>query len=630
LSLFLLALIIFQRQIIKDSLKLVELKLLRLIEKPLCDIIYLNFRSQFAEKKTILCYNLGSGYLSLSIIDIEDDGIIEVKAIDGKNIGGEDFDNILVEYCSDEFRKKYGIDFIDNKKALIKVKEACEDAKIFLSSSESAKIQIINLLKDKTLDISINREKFENLCKTLIEKCIEPIHKILEDSKISKKDINEVILVGGSVLIPKITSMIKHIFSENKIEIRIMRNHGIGAFGASLFNAYIKNIKDKNIEKKTIINKSPYSYGCEVSNYNFNIMIPKSSILPFKNSLYFLTKKDKQTSFEIKAFQIDNENSSIKYPLANLYFYPISPLPSGQVKIIVTYDLDIDLNLNISVIETMTNKKIERNIFNEDDDISLFNKCFYKFKKIKYNFYNNLSDINNNSKENLNINNESNPHEFKNMTENENIKLKEMELKNNDLKKQMATLKENLDNEVKNKMLLNEKINQLTKELYKKNTNEDKNKDLKKEIELLKMELYKEINNNKELNIKINQLNKQIEERASHKEDNKDKIMELYDELRTKEKELKEIKSRSPFILKPGEKLMTVIIVSTDQKIHYSIICKNTDHFLDIEKLLYNEYPEYKENKNIFLFNGKVINEYKNLEENKINNSDIITLTKID
>ena len=347
---------IFQRKIIKYFLKLVELKLLRLIEKPLCDIIYLNYRSQFAEKKTILCYNLGSGYLSLSIIDIEDDGIIEVKAIDGKNIGGEDFDNILVEYCSDEFRKKYGIDFIDNKKALIKVKEACEDAKIFLSSSESAKIQIINLLNDKTLDISITREKFENLCKTLIEKCIEPIHKILEDSKISKKDINEVILVGGSVLIPKITSMIKNIFSENKIEIRIMRNHGIGAFGASLFNAYIKNIKDKNIEKMTIINKSPYSYGCEVSNYNFNIMIPKSSILPFKNSLYFLTKKDKQTSFEIKAFQIDNENSSIKYPLANLYFYPISPLPSGQVKIIVTYDLDIDLNLNISVIETMTNK----------------------------------------------------------------------------------------------------------------------------------------------------------------------------------------------------------------------------------------------------------------------------------
>merc|ERR1711957_705311 len=199
-----------QRQATKDAGKISGLNVLRIINEPTAAAIAYGLDKNFKEERNVLIFDLGGGTFDVSILTLEE-GLFEVRATNGHtHLGGEDFDNRLVEYCCGEFRRKNNVDLKENPKALRRVRAACEKAKRTLSASTQATIDIDALLDGRDFTAVITRAKFEELNMDLFKKCIQPLDNVLKDSKMSKSDVHDVVLVGGSTRIPKIISTEKN------------------------------------------------------------------------------------------------------------------------------------------------------------------------------------------------------------------------------------------------------------------------------------------------------------------------------------------------------------------------------------------------------------------------------------
>ena len=209
-----------QRQAIKEAGKISGLNVLRIIDEPTAAAIAYGFDKEIKTKRNILIFDLGGGYFSLSLLTIED-GLFEVKATNGNmDLGGEDFDNKLVEYCAEEFKRKTRIDIKSNPKALRRLRTSCEKAKKTLSSANQAIVEIDDLMGGKDFYIEITRSKFEDLCMNLFKKCIPLIEYVLKDAKKKITDIGDIVLVGGSTRIPKVQQMIQEFFNgKNLIKV---------------------------------------------------------------------------------------------------------------------------------------------------------------------------------------------------------------------------------------------------------------------------------------------------------------------------------------------------------------------------------------------------------------------------
>ena len=199
-----------QRQATKDAGTISGLNVLRIINEPTAAAIAYGLDKKYQNERNVLIFDLGGGTFDVSLLSLED-GLFEVKATNGHtHLGGEDFDNRLVEYCAGEFRRKTSIDLKENAKALRRVRASCEKAKRALSAATQATVDIDALMDGQDLNVTITRSKFEDLCIDLFKKCIPPLENVLKDAKMSKSEINEVVLVGGSTRIPKIVSMEKN------------------------------------------------------------------------------------------------------------------------------------------------------------------------------------------------------------------------------------------------------------------------------------------------------------------------------------------------------------------------------------------------------------------------------------
>ena len=352
-----------QRQATKDAGTISGLNVLRIINEPTAAAIAYGLDKKSSSEENVLIFDLGGGTFDVSLLSLED-GLFEVRATNGNtHLGGEDFDNRLVEYCAGEFKRKTGVDIKKNAKALRRVRASCEKAKRALSAATQATVDIDALMDGEDLNVVITRSKFEDLCMDLFKKCMPPLENVLKDAKMSKSQIHEVVLVGGSTRIPKIQQMVQEFFNGKEPNKSINPDEAV-AYGAAVQAAIMTNVKDENIEKLVLLDVTPLSLGI---------------------TQIFSTYADNQASVFIQVFEGERQLTKDNHRLGTFNLDGIPPMPRGQPQIEVTFDLDVNSILNVTAVEKSTGKNNKIVITNDKgrlskDDIDRLVKEAEKFK----------------------------------------------------------------------------------------------------------------------------------------------------------------------------------------------------------------------------------------------------------